>query len=74
MGWVSAPDDRTLGVVDFCIFPHLDVFPENSLADAERWAAGIDGPAHALDDQSAIAVADGAVEVISEGTWKLLSP
>ena len=37
--WPSAPDDRTLGVVDFSIFPHLDVFPTNTLAEAERWAA-----------------------------------
>ena len=40
--WPSAPDDRTLGVVDFSIFPHLDPFlPGNTLADAERWAAGM---------------------------------
>ena len=26
--WPSAPDDRTLGVVDFSIFPHLDAFPD----------------------------------------------
>jgi dipeptidase E len=71
--WPSAPDDRTLGVVDFSIFPHLDVFPMNSLAEAERWAAGIDPPAYALDDQTAIKVTDGTVEVVSEGHWKLLS-
>ena len=34
--WPSAPDDRTLGVVDFSIFPHLDVFPDNTMAEAER--------------------------------------
>ena len=39
--WSSAPDDRTLGVVDFSIFPHLNAFPTNTLADAERWAAEI---------------------------------
>ncbi len=71
--WPAAPDDRTLGLVDFAIFPHLDVFPENTLAEAERWAADIGLPAYALDDQSAITVADGAVEVVSEGSWKLLS-
>lgn len=70
--WPGAPDDRTLGVVDFSIFPHLDVFPENTMADAERWASALDGPAYAIDDQSAITVVDGAVEVVSEGTWKLL--
>ena len=68
--WPSAPDDRTLGVVDFSIFPHLDAFPSNTMADAERWAAGIDGPAYAIDEQTAITVVDGSVEVISEGRWR----
>jgi dipeptidase E len=70
--WPSATNDRTLGVVDFSIFPHLDVFPENTLAEAELWAAGISTPAYALDDQSALKVTDGTVEVVSEGQWKLL--
>ena len=67
--WPSAPDDRTLGVVDFSIFPHLDAFPTNTLADAERWAAGIGVPAYAIDEQTAIKVVDGTVEVVSEGQW-----
>jgi dipeptidase E len=68
--------DSTLGLVDFSIFPHLDNedLPENSLADAERWAAGIPGPAYAIDDETAITVIDGTVEVISEGHWKLFTP
>ncbi len=70
--WPAAPDDETLGVVDFSIFPHLDVFPENTSADADRWAVGIGAPGYALDDQSAIKVGDGKVEVVSEGQWKLL--
>ncbi|WP_233557925.1 Type 1 glutamine amidotransferase-like domain-containing protein [Tessaracoccus antarcticus] len=72
--WPFARDDRTLGVVDFSIFPHLDVLPENTLAEAERWAADIGGPAYALDDHSAIRVTDGTVEIISEGQWTHLSP
>lgn len=68
--WPAAPDDKTLGLVDFSIFPHLDVFPDNSLADAERWAAAIGGPAYAIDDQTAIAVVGDRVEVVSEGNWK----
>ena len=68
--WPSAPDDRTLGVVDFSIFPHLDAFPGNTLADAERWAAGIGVPANAIDERTAIKVVDGSVEVVSEGLWK----
>ena len=71
--WPGAADDRTLGVVDFSIFPHLDVFPDNTMAAAEAWAAAIGGPAYAVDDQTAIRVVDGVVDVISEGQWKLLS-
>jgi len=69
-------DDGTLGVVDFSIFPHLDNpdLPENTMAGAERWAAGIGGPAYAIDDQTAIKVVDGAVEVVSEGHWRFFAP
>ena len=68
-------DDRTLGVVDFSIFPHLDHpdLPENSMAGAERWAASIGCPAYAIDDQTAIKVVDGAVEVVSEGHWSFFA-
>jgi dipeptidase E len=77
VGWKPpAGGDRTLGVVDFSIFPHLDHerFPENSLAHAERWAAKIPVPGYAIDDQTAVKVTDGAVEVVSEGHWKLFTP
>lgn len=67
--WPGAPDDRTLGVVDFSIFPHLDAFPTNTLEAAERWAADIGGPAYAIDEQTAIRVVDGHAEVVSEGRW-----
>jgi dipeptidase E len=58
------------GVVDFSIFPHLDheLLPENTMADAERWAAAeIPGPAFAIDEETAIRVTDGTVDVVSEG-------
>jgi dipeptidase E len=76
VSWQSPAVDTTLGVVDFSIFPHLDNpdLPRNTLAAAERWAAGLGGPAYAIDDETAIAVVDGEVEVVSEGTWKLLEP
>jgi dipeptidase E len=45
--------------------------PENTMVEAERWAAGIAGPAYAIDDQTAIKVTAGTVEVISEGHWKV---
>ena len=68
--------DETLGLVDFAIFPHLDheALPENTMADAERWAAGMPVPGYAIDDQTAIKVVDGTVEVVSEGHWKLFAP
>ena len=65
-------DDRMLGVVDFSIFPHLDVFPTNTMAAAEKWAAGLGNPGYAADDDTAFKVVDGNVEVVSEGQWKLL--
>jgi dipeptidase E len=66
--------DETLGVVDFAIFPHLDHedMPENAMAYAERWAAGMPVPCYAIDDETAIKVVDGEIEVISEGHWKRL--
>ena len=71
--WAAATDDRTLGVVDFSIFPHLDVFPSNTMDQAESWGAGIGGPAYVIDDQTAITVVAGSVEVVSEGQWKRLA-
>ncbi len=73
VGWKPPTGgDRTLGLVDFALFPHLDHpdMPENSLADAERWAAGLGVPAYAIDDQTAITVIDDEVGVVSEGHWK----
>ena len=69
-------DDITLGVVDFSIFPHVDSpgLPENTMAAAEKWAASIGCPAYAIDDQTAIKVVDGAIELISEGQWKRFAP
>ncbi|MFC4140451.1 MULTISPECIES: Type 1 glutamine amidotransferase-like domain-containing protein [unclassified Microbacterium] len=70
----SETGDRTLGLVDFTIFPHLDYpgFPENTLAHARKWAEGMDGPAYAIDDQTAIRVDGADVDVVSEGHWERL--
>lgn len=67
-------DLSTLGLVDFAICPHLapEGMPGNTMAEAAAWAANIDGPAYAVDDETAFKVVDGAVEVVSEGQWKLL--
>jgi dipeptidase E len=58
--------------VDFAIFPHLDNpdLPENTMADAARWAAGMPMPCYAIDDDTGLRVVDGAVDVVSGGHWK----
>lgn len=65
-----------VGLVDFALIPHLDHedHQDASLANAEKWAARLPVPTYAIDDETAIKVADGAVEVISEGHWKLFTP
>jgi dipeptidase E len=76
INWHSPSGDRMLGVVDFSIFPHVENpdLPWNTIAQAERWAAGLSGPAYAIDDETAIKVVDGTVEVVSEGSWKRFTP
>jgi dipeptidase E len=68
--------DRALGLVDFAMFPHLDhdAMPDHSMANAERWAAGLPVPGYAMDDETAIKVVGGTVEVVSEGHWELFNP
>jgi dipeptidase E len=76
VGWLPPTGgDKTLGHVDFAIAPHLDypAFPENSLAELEKWAAKMSVPSYLIDDQTAIQVVDGTVDVISEGHWKLVT-
>ena len=69
-------DDATLGFVDFSIFPHLDHedLPDNTMANAGRWAAGSAGPAYAIDDETAIQVADGVVEAGVGRTLEAVHP
>jgi dipeptidase E len=64
-----------VGLVDFALIPHLDHedHPDASLANAEKWAARLPVPTYAIDDQTAMKVNDGTVEVVSEGHWKLFT-
>jgi dipeptidase E len=67
---------RGAGFVDFAMIPHLN-HPDHedaSLANAEKWASLLPVPVYAIDDQTAIRVVDGNVDVISEGDWRLFSP
>jgi dipeptidase E len=64
------------GLVDFAVIPHLEHphHADASLANAEQWAARIPAPTYAIDNDTAISVVDGTVQVVSEGQWKLFQP
>jgi dipeptidase E len=72
---LPADSAKSLGLVDIAIHPHLEypLFPKNSLANVEKLAATIPVPSYAIDDQTAIKVIDGKIDVISEGKWKLFN-
>jgi dipeptidase E len=63
------------GLVDFALIPHLDNenHPDASSINARIWASKLSLPVYAIDDETAIRVVDGTVDVISEGHWKLFT-
>lgn len=65
-----------LGLVDFALLPHVDHkdHPESSMSKVEKMAAEVPVPTYAIDDETAIQVVDGAVQVVSEGHWKRFTP
>lgn len=64
--------DEGLGYVDFLVRPHLNspYFPKVNLMELEKFAKEFPEAFYALDDNSAIKIIDGNVEVVSEGVWK----
>ncbi|MEU8156169.1 Type 1 glutamine amidotransferase-like domain-containing protein [Micromonospora sp. NPDC048986] len=68
--------DRALGLVDFTLYPHLNHpdMEDTELSAIQKWASAIPVPTYAIDDNTAITVVDGTVDVISEGDWKLINP
>lgn len=64
-------EDRALGLVDFAICPHLATggAPGNTMEEAAAWAATMPCAAYAIDDETAVRVVDGEVDVVSEGRW-----
>ena len=72
---LPAETPKSLGIVNFALHPHLDHewFPENSLSSLQKLAATLPVPSYAIDDQTAIKVTDGNIEVVSEGRWKLFN-
>ena len=65
-----------MGLTKFAVIPHFenkDHFASSS-TNAEKWASKLPIPVYAIDDETAIKVKDGSVEVVSEGQWKLFTP
>ena len=62
-----------VGLVDFAIIPHVEYDDHHDVAYAEKWAGRLPVPTYAIDDETAIKVIDGTVEVVSEGQWKLFN-
>ncbi len=63
------------GLIDFALIPHFEHkdHPDASIVNAEKWASKLPVPVYAIDDQTAIKVVDGTIEVISEGKWELFT-
>jgi len=68
--------EKGLELVDFALLPHVDHedHPESSMTNVETMSTEVPVPTYAIDDETAIKVVDGAVEVVSEGHWKLFIP
>jgi dipeptidase E len=65
-----------MGLTEFAVITHF--MNKNHFgstpANAEKWASRIPVPVYAIDDDTAIIVKDGSVEIVSEGQWKLFTP
>ena len=68
--------EKGLGLVEFALLPHVDhnEHPESSIEKVERMATHVPVPTYAIDDETAIKVVNGVIEVVSEGHWKLFTP
>lgn len=66
---------RGLNLVDFYFLPHLNSewFGKMKRENIEKVGSEIDKTIYALDDQSALKIIDGNIEVISEGEWFVIN-
>ncbi len=66
-------DINGLGYIDFYLLPHLNNphFPNLKETMVEEASRGMTESVYALDDQSALRIADDKVDVVSEGVWKV---
>lgn len=58
-----------LGLIDFQFIPHLNSFPKINETNLKYASQKIKEPVYAVDDQSAVKVVDGKIEVISESDY-----
>jgi dipeptidase E len=72
----ETPPRSPLGLFDWYLKPHMNSasFPNRTPAWFEKAAARLDFPVYALDDDSAVRVRGGDVDVVSDGEWRLLNP
>ncbi|MDP2598826.1 MAG: Type 1 glutamine amidotransferase-like domain-containing protein [Candidatus Liptonbacteria bacterium] len=68
-------DLPSLNLVDFYFLPHLDspYFKNSREGFIGEIAEGMTDKIYAMDDQSALKVVDGKVEIISEGKWFVIN-
>ena len=63
------------GLFDWYLKPHLNSpgFPNRTPGWFEKAAEKLDFPVYALDDDSAVRVRGGEIDVVSDGEWRLLN-
>lgn len=61
--------------VEFAVLPHFEnsAFPDACGANAALWASKLQKPVYAIDEDTALKVVNGKVEVISEGNWRVFN-
>ena len=66
---------KALNLVDFYVLPHLNSewSKKVRIENIEKLAKNINIPIYALDDNSALKIDNGKIEVISEGEWFILN-
>ncbi len=67
---------KTLNLVPFHLRPHwgAPTFKHITEDTIQQAADAIKTPCYFIDDETAIKVVDGQVEVVSEGKWRLFTP
>lgn len=66
---------KGLNLVNFYFLPHLNSewFKNVRRKNIEKAGSNIKKPIYALDDESALKIIDGKIEVVSEGEWFVLN-